>query len=559
MILERLIELRDRMLDDPESGITPAYHKRQPVKWVLEISSDGTFEGLLQTGKTKKEIKEFETPYAKRTSGVLPLLLADKAEYSLGDSTNDSERHTAFRQLATACAKHYDLAPLRSYITFLESPVELEKARQEAIKREVAPGEIIIPRVDGITLTNLPEVRRYWQDIQDAEAAEQSGLEAECMVCGEPKPIARTHPVELLVGADRVGMVTANSDAFLSYGLRQSEVAPMCQGCARGYGEGLNYLLKNEGHRLRTSSLTWVFWTREETELNFAQMISDPQLSEVKALLQSVQKGRLQQTDTNAFYALALSSNKSRLIVRNWLNVSLVEAKESLSAYFNRQKISGRDGEDHPIKLMGLAGATVRDLKDLPPQTVPALFNNAFCGTPLPIWMLQQALARARAERENVMTRPRAALIKMVLLSNNFFTEEIMPGLNPEHPHPAYHCGRLLALLDDVQQKAIGARATLVDRYYGAASSTPAMVFGGLLRNAQNHLSKLRKTQYGRFHFFDRTITEITAHIPAFPKVLTLEEQGLFALGFYQQRNRPKADNTETEATTEPALQQEVE
>lgn len=559
MILERLIELRDRMLNDSESGITPAYHKRQPVKWVLEISSDGTFEGLLQTGKTKKEIKEFETPYAKRTSGVLPLLFADKAEYSLGDSTNDSERHTAFRQLATACAEHYDLAPLRSYITFLESPVELEKARQEAIKREVVPGEIIIPRVDSITLTNLPEVRKYWQDIQDSEAAEQSGLEAECMVCGERKPIARTHPVELLVGADRVGMVTANSDAFLSYGLRQSEVAPMCQGCARGYGEGLSYLLKNEGHRLRTSNLTWVFWTREETELNFAQMISDPQLSEVKALLQSVQKGRLQQTNTNAFYALALSSNKSRLIVRNWLNVSLAEAKESLAAYFNRQKISGRDGEDHPIKLMGLAGATVRDLKDLPPQTVPALFNNALCGTPLPIWMLQQALARARAERENVMTRPRAALIKMVLLSNNLFTEEIMPGLNPEHPHPAYHCGRLLALLDLIQQKAIDARATLVDRYYGAASSTPAMVFGGLLRNAQNHLSKLRKTEYGRFHFFDRTITEITAHIPAFPKVLTLEEQGLFALGFYQQRNRPKADNTETEATTEPASQQKVE
>jgi CRISPR-associated protein Csd1 len=248
--------------------------------------------------------------------------------------------------------------------------------------------------------------------------------------------------------------------------------------------------------------------------------------------------------DDNAFYALALSSNKSRLIVRNWLNVSLAEAKENLASYFERQQIVGREGEDAPVKLMALAGATVRDLKDRPPQVVPALMDNALTGTPLPFWLLQQAVARARAERENVkvMTRPRAALIKMVLLSQPHSEENIMPALNTDHPHPAYHCGRLLALLDDVQRNAVSARATLIDRYYGAASTTPATVFGALMRNAQNHLSKLRRLRPGLYIYFDRAIADVASHIEEFPTTLTLREQGLFALGFYQQKHRPRKE-----------------
>ena len=241
-------------------------------------------------------------------------------------------------------------------------------------------------------------------------------------------------------------------------------------------------------------------------------------------------------------YALALSSNKSRLIVRNWLTVSLAEARENLLRYFERQQMAGRDGSEAPIKLMALAGATVRDLKDLFPQVVPALLNNAFTGAPLPDWLLQQAIARARAERDNVMTRPRAALIKMVLLSQSYSKEEIMPTLNPDHSHPAYQCGRLLAVLDEVQRNAISPRATLVDRYYGAASVTPAVVFGALVRNAQNHLSKFRrdKTHRGRFVYYDRMITDIMSRIESFPLILPLRDQGLFALGFYQQKNRSR-------------------
>ncbi|MEW6418062.1 MAG: type I-C CRISPR-associated protein Cas8c/Csd1 [Nitrospirota bacterium] len=49
--------------------------------------------------------------------------------------------------------------------------------------------------------------------------------------------------------------------------------------------------------------------------------------------------------------------------------------------------------------------------------------------------------------------------------------------LNPEHPHPAYHCGRLLAVLARLQRDALGdVGAGIVQRYYSAASQTVSRI-----------------------------------------------------------------------------------
>ena len=200
---------------------------------------------------------------------------------------------------------------------------------------------------------------------------------------------------------------------------------------------------------------------------------------------------------------------------------------------------------------MALAGATVRDLGDLPPQTVPALLEHALTGRRLPSSLLYQAVRRAALDRDQngnptPVTRARAALIRLVLSSTH---PEIMTDavLTPDHPDPAYHCGRLLAVLDGIQSDAIN--TTLVDRFYGSASTTPAAVFGTLVKKAQPHLSKLRKTRTGLYHYFERQISEISMHIEGFPTTLSPEQQGLFALGFYQQKNRPKTTAPPDDAT----------
>ncbi len=117
--------------------------------------------------------------------------------------------------------------------------------------------------------------------------------------------------------------------------------------------------------------------------------------------------------------------------------------------------------------------------------------------------------------------------------------------LDPElgrEDREAYACGRLLAELEGIQRAALGRiNATITDRYYGAASSTPGSVFGMLVGDAQSHLSKLRKTKPGAHSAVQERLEEIMWNLGSYPKTLTMERQGLFALGYYHQRARNRA------------------
>jgi CRISPR-associated protein Csd1 len=153
--------------------------------------------------------------------------------------------------------------------------------------------------------------------------------------------------------------------------------------------------------------------------------------------------------------------------------------------------------------------------------------------------LLYQAVRRNRAEQK--VTRQRAALIKLVLLSQHGASQEnIMVELDLQNPNVAYRCGRLLAVLAEVQRNAIG-KAAIVDRFYGTASSAPAAVFGRLLRGAQPHLTKLERDRPGVANALQRRLEDVMSTLNSFPTTLTLEEQALFALGFYHQRAHDRA------------------
>lgn len=129
-----------------------------------------------------------------------------------------------------------------------------------------------------------------------------------------------------------------------------------------------------------------------------------------------------------------------------------------------------------------------------------------------------------------------------------------MVQLQPTHPEPAYHCGRLLAVLESIQRGALGdINATIVDRFYGTASTAPASVFGRLVRGAQPHLSKLRRDRPGAGHALQERLEEVLAALPAFPHTLDLKQQGIFALGYYHQRAHDRAEARARKAQKETA------
>ena len=121
--------------------------------------------------------------------------------------------------------------------------------------------------------------------------------------------------------------------------------------------------------------------------------------------------------------------------------------------------------------------------------------------------------------------------------------------LDLDNTNAAYRLGRLFAVLEKIQEEASpGLNATIRDRYYGAASSTPVAVFTTLLRLKNAHLKKLPA---GRSVGFEKLLGEVLSAVTDFPAHLALADQGRFALGYYHQRQAFFTKSDKTESTEE--------
>ena len=115
--------------------------------------------------------------------------------------------------------------------------------------------------------------------------------------------------------------------------------------------------------------------------------------------------------------------------------------------------------------------------------------------------------------------------------------DDNLEALNDQRPEPAYHLGRLLAVLDDIQSTVMKANTTLVDRFYGSMSTTPYAVIGRLIQGSQAHLQKLRKDNEGAYFAKQRELEGVMGRLRDIPaRPLTTPQQALFALGYYHQR-----------------------
>lgn len=545
MLLQRLSEYADRL------DLPPTLYSEGPLRYIIQLDGTGRLRSPdpIDTAdpsspRTKRGQRR-QLPQVVRASGVKPLLLADKADYALGyvgeggKAGRVSSCHAAFVDLVSRCADSTGEPAVCAILHFLQE----DPLAQLAFPGDFDPSAIITFSVDGTLPIDLPAVQRFWA-LENDPAGKDSPV-MQCVVCGEEKPVLLRLQGKLkgIPGGQSSGtsLISANAEAFESYGLAASLVAPTCASCGERFTKSANDLLTGEKNRIVIGDSVYIFWTREETGFPFADLLTEPDPEEVQRLLTSALRGIAPgEVDDTRFFAASLSASGGRAVVRDWLDTTVREAITHLAAWFRRQELVDAWGSPgRPLGLYALAASTVRDAKDLPPTTLRSLVRGALTGAPLPRGLLFQAVRRNRAEQ--TVTRPRAALIKLVLSSLEP-KESLMPFLDDQSPSPAYHCGRLLAVLEEAQRLAIpGAASGIVDRFFGTASSAPASVFGRLLRGAQPHLAKLERDRPGAYHALQRRMEEILAHLTAFPKTLSLQDQGLFALGYYHQRALDRA------------------
>jgi CRISPR-associated protein Csd1 len=474
------------------------------------------------------------------------LLLVDNAAYVLGIPKGEAEKdaararacQTAFRELVADCAQRSGDNAVAAVLRFLDGP----GAAQLSLGEDFDASANLSFRVEGELPFERRAVQRYWAEINEPQENVM-----QCLVCGETRPA-----LERLKGvikgipggqASGTSIISANASAFESYGLEASLISPICGECAERSYLALNHLLRDEHQRLIIGSSAFVYWTREDSEFSFATFLSQPDPEDVRRLLLSAYGKTAAPVQTNRFYAAILGASGGRVQVRAWLDTPIDEAQRNLARWFQRQRIVGPWGEEpRPLGVRSLAAATVRDLRDLPPHTVQNLLLAAVGGRPIAPALMQQAAQRTRAEQ--TVQHHHAALIKLAYCTQYPDQEETMTQLDLSNRAPAYLCGRLLAELEQAQRTASpGVKASIVDRYYGTACTAPATVFGTLLQNAQAHLAKLERDRRGAYIAIQATLEDILAALDAFPSTLSLNEQSLFALGYYHQRatNRAQA------------------
>ncbi|MCC6179716.1 MAG: type I-C CRISPR-associated protein Cas8c/Csd1 [Chloroflexi bacterium] len=552
MLLRRLVEYSERL------DLPPSLYSETPIRYVVLLDSSGRalsrtpFDTADPASPATRRGVRRQAPQVARSVGIKPLLLADNAEYTFGLAREESrpERvrqcHAAYLALVDRCARTTGAPSIAAIQTFLEhDPLDVLE-----LPEDFDAGALLTFQVEGEFPIDARSVQEFWAAENDPAA--RGAQVMQCLVCGESRPVLERLQAKVkgVPGGQTTGtsIISANASAFESYGLEASLIAPTCASCGERFTKAANALLGSQANRMTLGGAAFVFWTREDVGFSFRDFFDRPGVEEVRALLSSLRSGGPRaDVDDVAFYATVLSGSGGRAVVRDWIDTTIGAAKHHLAEWFEDQVVVERDGADHrPLGLFPLAAATVRDAsKELAPPTTRALLRSALTGTPLSLDLLARAVRRTRADGS--VSHAQASLIKLVLSRRGSDTlsrldmsrEEIrsMIRLVPDHPSQAYHCGRLLAVLDAVQRAALGrVNATVVDRYFGTASSAPGTVFPYLIRGSAPHLSKLRKTRPGTYQALEQRLEEVLGRVDGFRPVLTLEDQGLFALGFYHQR-----------------------
>ena len=597
MALRALYELYGRLESDPDYLVAPTGRSYQKITFVVVIERNGRLVNIedarLPGGRRPEPRRVLVLGVTKPSGpGFNPCFLWDAPGYLLGWDPRPERMERAIKTFAAFRNRHLkvedevDSLEYSAVCRFLEG-WNPERTSEFPSLEDLATGfgvfqirgetgyvhdvPAIVEWWSGRNQGDPNRMRAWWKTPQEAYGHELTG---QCLVTGVQATIARLHPkIKGVVGAQPSGATIAgfNDSAYWSYGLEQSYNAPVSVEAARCYTTALNTLLdgpRRDKHRLIVGGTTVAFWTDRASDVEdvfalFAgegstvvEAVQDEKVrAKLEAFLRALRQGREAYPelgtapDSTSFFVLVLAApTPARIAMRFFHRGTLTQFLDRLRRHHQDIGIERRFGTgsrrpepELPTVLM-LLNETKQPGSDVPPLLPAAFLESIVTGFPYPEALFTAVMRRIAKDR--IVNYPRACLIKGHLVRN--LGKEVPVSLDTTRTDPAYRLGRLFAALEKTQADALGGTlsGTIRDRFYSAASATPAAVFPRLLRTYQHHLAKL---EGGLKVNREKLVREILEPLESFPTHIGLAEQGLFALGYYHQTNdfyRSKSERT---------------
>ena len=572
MILQSLYELYGRLKNEPEYQIIEPGYSIQKVSFKVVIKPNGELfdiqdirqiEGKKKISVQKKMLGNGKPP----GSGINPCFLWDNSTYMLGYKKDDQKPERtyksfeAFRDLHLKFKDKINIDDFKAICNFLENwnpqmVCDDEGNLKYKILDETGFGVFQVLGKTQFVHEDPKMVNCFFENFQNKN---DKGIIGQCLISGEITNIAKLQPKIKGINGGQVeqNIVSFNAKAYESYAKEQSFNAPVSKDAAFKYGVALNSLLNgpmSHKHRFSLGDSTVAFWTDKPSPVEniFAQFASDG----ITALNKEVQDETLRQSilaflkgirngsevnrnleeENTKFFLLALSPNAARTSVRFFHKSTVKDLFDKLNQHFSDIKIEqcfkeGKSKNPDPEfpAFWQLLRQTARDSKEIPPLLSAPLLKAVLMGHLYPQGLYSAVIRRLRCgDKINYL---KASIIKGYLIRN--IKWEVSMSLDKTRKEPAYLLGRLFATLEKTQADALGdVGAGFRERYYSSASATPAAVFPRILRTHQHHLAKLKGGQKVNR---EKLLQEIIGSLDDFSKHLNLNQQGLFAIGYYHQ------------------------
>ena len=583
MILQALVAYYNKLAARGEIS-KPGWAKAK-ISWAIELGDDGSVLGILplkvESPDGKKQIpREILLPApVKKTSGERSNFLWENAEYLLGVQTKEDGGTTA-KRFVTAKELHDSLLAdvhtpvaeaIKAYFAACD-PAAIASMLPDGCMDELRKGANLTFLYQNRFPGEFPELCAAWDAHYGGEKIGETFVD---VVTGEVVVPEATHPsIKNVQDAQPSGaaLVSFNAEAFESFGRKQNLNAPMGKETAFAYTSALNSLTGDKDHRQHIGDMTVVYFAEDAEpvyqdvmDLCFAGSDDRVTDAELHSILQNIAAGK--QTDfagktlspDDRFYLLGISPNASRLSVRCFRQSSFGDVISRIKQHYDDIAIvTDNRSKWVDIPLWALLRETVNpnaNDKTPAPQMAGDTLRAVLTGGRYPETLYRRTLLRIRAEHD--ITRGKAAIVKGYLLRNTkhrkdyaYIKEASTMALNETSNYTPYVLGRLFSTLEAVQSAANpGINTTIKDKYFNSACATPAAVFPILLKLANSHLKKLGG---GLAVNYSKQIGALVARLEtAFPKTLSLEEQGAFILGYYHQTQKRFEKKNTTEMTEE--------